>query len=500
MKLNERLLEYVSAGFAGIWICSHEHEDALTEIVGLCREQEWRYASWDIDRGLAAGGQPADIDQAAGELSDPLAAVRSLSALATSNVPSLLVLKNFHRFLGSPEIVQALDHQITAGKRTSSFIVILAPIVQIPTELEKAIVVIEHELPDRAQLHQIAESMATEPSDLPEGAELERLLDASAGLSRLQAEGAYGLSLVRHGRITSDAVWEVKSAELQRSGLLSLHRGSESFSDLGGLAALKQFCQQTLQPREHRVPEARPRGVLLLSPPGCGKSAFAKALGNETGRPTIQLDIGSLMGGLVGQTEEQTRRALRIIDAMAPSVVWIDELEKGLSGVQSSGQSDSGVTARLFGNLLTWLNDHTSDSFVVATCNDISKLPPEFSRAERFDGVFFIDLPGQAEKDVIWEMYLARFQLDPSQRRPADDDWTGAEIRACCRLAALLGVPLMTAARNIVPVAVTASDSLAKLRQWASGRCLSAQEPGLFHIESSSLPNGRRTQRRPSVN
>jgi hypothetical protein len=413
---------------------------------------------------------------------------------------SLLVLKNFHRFLGSPEIVQALDHQISAGKRTSSFVVILSPVLQIPTELEKAIVVIDHDLPDREQLREIAHSLATEPTDLPAGADLERLLDASAGLSRLQAEGAFGLSLVRHGRITSDAVWEVKSAELQRSGLLSLHRGTETFADLGGLSALKDFCQRALAPTKSRGAEARPRGVLLLSPPGCGKSAFAKALGNETGRPTIQLDIGSLMGGLVGQTEEQTRRALRIIDAMAPSVVWVDELEKGLSGVQSSGQSDSGVTARLFGNLLTWLNDHTSDSFVVATCNDISKLPPEFSRAERFDGVFFIDLPGRAEKDTIWEMYIQRFCLNPSQRRPSDEEWTGAEIRACCRLAALLDVPLVKAATNIVPVAVTASDALARLRQWASGRCLSAQDAGLFQLKTNAGRNGRRSSPNPSVN
>jgi SpoVK/Ycf46/Vps4 family AAA+-type ATPase len=148
--------------------------------------------------------------------------------------------------------------------------------------------------------------------------------------------------------------------------------------------------------------------------------------------------------------------------------------------VQSSGQTDSGVSARLFGSLLTWLNDHESDVFFIGICNDISKLPAEFSRAERFDGIFFFDLPSSAEKQVIWRMYERKFEL-PDQRRPSDRHWTGAEIRACCRLAKLLDVPLLEAAGHVVPVAVTAAESVQKLRDWADGRCLSASQPGLYH-------------------
>ena len=162
----------------------------------------------------------------------------------------------------------------------------------------------------------------------------------------------------------------------------------------------------------------RPRGVMLLGVPGTGKSAFAKALGNETGRPTLVLDIGALMGSLVGQSEQNIRQALNIVDAMAPCVVFIDEAEKAFSGVSSSGQTDSGVSARLFGTFLSWLNDHTSDVFTVCTCNDISKLPPEFSRAERFDGVFFLDLPGEQQKKMIWQLYLGLYDLDRDQQCP----------------------------------------------------------------------------------
>jgi len=229
----------------------------------------------------------------------------------------------------------------------------------------------------------------------------------------------------------------------------------------------------------------RPRGVLLLGVPVTGKSAFAKALGHETGRPTLILDIGGLMGSLVGQTEQNIRQALKVADAMAPCIVFLDEVEKALSGVNNNG--DSGVSARLFGTFLTWLSDHDSDVFVVATSNDVTRLPPEFARAERFDGVFFLDLPGSQQKAVIWTLYLTLFGLDPNQPRPEDRDWTGAEIRSCCRLASLLDLPLVAAARNVVPVAVTAMESVSRLREWASGRCLNADAPGIY-VRSPMAP------------
>jgi len=178
------------------------------------------------------------------------------------------------------------------------------------------------------------------------------------------------------------------------------------------------------------------------------------------------------------------REALKIADAMAPCVLMIDEVEKALSGV-SGNAGDGGVSSRLFGTLLTWLNDHTSDVFVVCTANDVSRLPPEFARAERFDGIFMLDFPGKDERQTIWELYLRQYELAQTQKQPADTDWTGAEIKSCCRLAALLDLPLVQAAQNIVPVAVTAAEAVSKLRTWASGRCLSADQPGIFHATTS---------------
>jgi|LSQX01.3.fsa_nt_gb hypothetical protein len=499
MTLQERLSEYISACFTGLWIQSFEHEDALVEIAQMCHRENWQLATWDIDGGLQFPGHSNGETADAGG-NDPLAAIRALNALTSPDGSALLVLHNFHRFLNSPELIQAVARQIINGKANRTFIVVLSPVVQIPPELEKQFIVLEHELPTREQLESLVSSIATGEGEKPDGSELQTVLDAAAGLTRYEAEGAFSLSLVRHERVTAEAVWELKSQMLKKSGLLSLHRGRESFDHLGGLEAMKSFCLRAIRCQGHRDPLKRPRGVMLLGVPGTGKSAFAKALGHETGRPTLILDVGSLMGSLVGQTEQNIRQALRIADAMAPCILFLDEVEKALSGV--TGNGDSGVSARLFGTFLTWLNDHESDVFVCATCNDISKLPPEFARAERFDGVFFLDLPGPQQKAAIWRLYLEMFDLDANQARPEDRDWTGAEIRSCCRLSALLDVPLTVAARNVVPVAVTAAESVNRLRNWASGRCLNADAAGIYvHNGRTAVKRTRQVRRgNPSDN
>jgi hypothetical protein len=499
MTLSQRLAELVRACFTGIWVESHEHEDALAEIAQLCRDEQWPLASWDVAAGLrlADGTTPDETG------SDPLAALKALPALAGGDGASLLVLTNFHRFLNSAEIVQHLVRQITAGKQQRTFVVVLAPVVQIPIELEKLFIVVPHELPSRQQLSEIAQQIATEPGELPAGTELDRVLDAASGLTRYEAEGAFSLALIRHNRIQADVLWEQKTQLLKKSGLLSLYRGGDAFTELGGLDALKAFSLRALRPKASSScgssSSCRPRGVMLLGVSGTGKSAFCKALGNETGRPTLILDVGSLMGSLVGQSEERTRQALRIVEAMAPCVLMIDEVEKALAGVSSSGQSDSGVSARMFGTLLSWLNDHTSDVFVVCTANDVSRLPPEFTRAERFDGVFFLDLPDAAQRNAIWSMHAQQFGLELDPRRPDDAQWTGAEIKSCCRLAALLDVPLIQAAQNVVPVAVTAAERVEQLRSWASGRCLSADQGGIYRRADKPSPR-RRVSRDPSNN
>ena len=491
MKLLDQLNGYVNAAYSGIWLQTLEPDEAEREILQHAKQKQWKVAVWDVANGLRLATSNATSPSQDVGAGDPLAALRALPALAETNGTALLLLHNFHRFLNSPEVIQTVFAQLIAGKQQRTFVVVLSPVVQIPVELEKLFVVLEHPLPDREQLQRIARDLTSDrPEDLPKGDDLERVLDAAAGLTRYEAEGAFALSLTRHNAFVPQAVWDLKAQTLKKNNLLRLHQGKESFESLGGLPNLKNFCRRALQPNKF----VKPRGVLLLGVPGSGKSCFAKALGNETGRPTLVLDMGSLYGSLVGATEANVRQALRIADAMAPCVLFTDELDKGLAGV--GGQGDSGVSTRLFGTLLTWLADHDSDVFFVGTANDISKLPPEFTRAERLDAVFFLDVPNVAEKDLIWKMYRALFGIPEQYARPDDTSWTGAEVRSCCRLAALLDVTLHQAAQHVVPVAVTAAESMEHLRTWASGRCLSASDPGIYSRDGQKTAKpGRRVQR-----
>jgi hypothetical protein len=495
MRLTDQLTDYVHAAFSGLWVQTHEPDEAEREVLRLAQERRWKVAAWDIASGLRV---PTSTGAFRGEVGagDPIAALRALPSLADSDGTALLILHQFHRFLGNAEVMQTTFAQLVAGKQQRTFLIVLAPVVQIPVELEKLFVVLDHPLPDRAQLERIAHELTSDsPNDMPKGDDLQRILDAAAGLTRYESEGAFALSLSRHNALRPETIWDLKSQTLRKNNLLTLHRGQETFASLGGLDNLKDFCRRALRPGR----QVKPRGILLLGVPGSGKSCFAKSLGNETGRPTLLLDVGSLLGSLVGQSEANLRQALKIADAMAPCVLFVDEVEKALSGVGSQG--DSGVATRLFGHLLTWLSDHESDVFVVATANDISRLPPEFSRAERFDALFFVDLPDGKEKDSIWSMYRQQFGIPESQARPDDTDWTGAEIRSCCRLAAMLEVPLTQAARNVVPVAVTAAESVERLRTWATGRCLDASGSGIYSRTGETQPKpGRRINRGPSSN
>jgi hypothetical protein len=417
---------------------------------------------------------------------DPLTVIQQLGSLSNGETPVLLVLRNFHRFLGSIEIVQAVERQITQGKTRRAFIVVLAPVVQIPAELKKLFQVLEHPLPDREQLHQIATEVAGE---LPDEPNTRRVIEAAAGMTRLEAEGAFSLSMVEHDALFPDPIWKLKANMLKQSEALRLYRGE--IPCLGGLDNLTLFCNRILSGNGQN---GRAKGVMLLGVSGSGKSAFAKRLGMNTHRPTLVLDIGALMGSLVGQTEAALRKALKQIDAISPAIVMIDEVEKAVA----TGGNDGGVSARILGTLLSWFNDRESDSFVVCTANDISKLPPELTRAERFDGIFFIDLPDKAARDKIWSIYEYEYGLE-KPKRPTDDDWTGAEIKACCRLSRLLDVSLTEAALNVVPVAQTASESINALRNWASGRCLDAAKPGIYRYGQSTRRNIRRNDNPPSA-
>ena len=287
-------------------------------------------------------------------------------------------------------------------------------------------------------------------------------------------------------------------------GPLSLARGGRGFDALGGMAALKAFCRTALT---NATTTAEAKGTLLLGPGGVGKSSFARALGSEVNRPTLTLDVGALMGGLVGATEENARRALATVAAMTPCVLFVDEVERALAGT-GGGATDSGVSARLLGTLLTWLADRPPGVFVVCTANDASRLPPELTRSGRFDATFFLDLPGPEQRAGIWGTYRDRYGIDPDDPPAADDGWTGAEIESCCRLSALLGVSLSEAAAYVVPVSESGKESLSPAAAVGGGpvprrrdrRRLSTPRPAARRRRGTAPAAGRSGAARPGGN
>ncbi|MBI1349123.1 AAA family ATPase, partial [bacterium] len=266
MSLTDTLPEYLRAAFSGLWIETLEPHEALRELTTLSRQEVWTLATWDLEQGLQVTGTTSPLPTAL----DPLTALRCLPSLATPEGTALLVLPHFQRFLQSPDVVQALLHQLQLGKTLRTCVVILAPVVQLPVELARQFVVLEHALPDRAQLGQIADELT--PEAPLAGIARDLVLDAARGLTRSEAEGAFALSLARTGQLEPAAIWELKAQTLKSQNLLTLSPSTETFAAIGGFTALKDFCRRALSPGR----SVKARGVLLVSPPGCGKSLFCR--------------------------------------------------------------------------------------------------------------------------------------------------------------------------------------------------------------------------------
>lgn len=554
-KLSDEVYEHVAAGFPGLWVESFEHEDACAEIRELCLENNWVYLQWDCINGLAKlmpgedgqmalvrvqvddnpdprAGHPLRIRPQEPEERPQIAFEAILQGIPVANRDELgrplsdddgelpyavMVVKNIHGFVGALPIRQMLSNVLWDARSSRQVLVGLTHTRQIPEEVEKMFQIIEHPLPDRKQLLEIAQSIAVEEGELPEDKdELDAVIDAAAGLTRMEAEGAYSLSLVREERVIPKPVFGLKANMLKKgTGALELYQGDLSFKDVGGNDHLKRFMAETLAHRQ-QDPLFMPKGVFLTGVSGAGKSLSAYALGNEVNRPVLKLDVGALMGGVVGQTESNTRAVLRKAVAMAPCILMIDEVEKALAGVGSSGKTDSGVKAGLFGTFLTFMNDRTADVYLVMTCNDVSKITeenPEFLRMERFDGLFFVDFPSEEARNQIWDIHLHNYGFlekgqslaDLDQELPDSTDMTGAEIKSICRLARLRGRALVDIGKTMPRIADQAAETIEKARKWATGKAWSAEHyDELYdprkHGRKSTIASKSRSESRRKVN
>ena len=469
LTLTENLRDHINACFTGLWVHSQEVDEAEREICEAASKNKWNMAVWNVASGLRVPGHPTASDDG-GE--DPLSALRALPAMANPNGTALLVLHNFHLFLNNPVVVQTAFNQLIAGKQQRTFIVVLSPVVKIPIELEKVFTVIEHPLPDKQQLAKIAHEIDDQTEHSP------NTIEAAAGLTRYEAEGAFALSIARHGSISPETIWDLKAQALSKSGICTLYQGEKrSFDQLRGVDHVRQLNKQLLRP-DCPVP---PKGWLFVGPPGGGKTVVSKAIAADNDMPLIIADLPALKTKFVGESEERVRQFIKLCEAMAPAVVLIDEIEDALSGATADQAGDSGVSRDQLSTILKWRSESKARVFISATCNEPQALlrvkQGAFTRDGRFDGIVFFDLPDRKAKDGIWDLYRKTYKI-ADQANPHDEGWTPGNIEVCCQRAVQYQVTLAQAATY---VRATKPDALEKLRQWAEdNNAISASTPGLY--------------------
>lgn len=489
----------IRARYPLVHLVSWEEQRLDTILEELARTHGKSFFTWSSTQGLRkiAGARyvpPQDGTR------DPVEALSAVQKLAE---PSLVVLKDFHPFLNDPIVVRWLRELAHHLKTTYTTLILLSPTLSIPVELEKEVSVLDVPLPGfddlkllLSEIVQVLRKNKRAKVELDKG-QAEQLVKAAMGLTLSEAENAFAKAVATNDRLDGADValiLEEKRQVIRKSGLLEYYAAQEGLRQVGGLDNLKFWLGRRAPAfgeaaRNFGLPE--PKGLLLLGVQGCGKSLSAKAVAAQWGLPLLRLDVGRIFSGLVGSSEENLRKAIRVAESVAPVVLWIDEIEKGLSGMGSSGMTDSGVTARIFGALLTWLQEKTAAVFVIATANRIESLPPELLRKGRFDEIFFIDLPLPDERREIFEIHLrrrkrdaARFDLHELAR--LSEGFSGAEIEqavveglyhAFGEGKELEQSHLAAAIQETLPLATTMKEDIARLRDWARTRTRPASFP-----------------------
>lgn len=498
---NDHLDLMIRARTPLLWIRSSEEERVEDLLKQACqRLSPRRLASWDFISGLQA--IPGSLGLGARQ---PMTVLQWLHDLQ-ENTPTLLLVKDFHRFCEDPGISRMLRNLNSYLRARPHTLILCCNTWSIPSELEEALTIIDLPLPDESELHRLLASIARANGSPLNTSVLEKLSHACCGLSEMRVRQVAARALAQRGDLSADDLEEVleeKRQVIARSEVLEYCRTSASPEDIGGLDALKCWLEQ-----RHRAfsDKARhfglplPRGVLLIGPQGTGKSLTAKAIARSWSMPLLRLDIGRLFSGLVGASEARTRETIKCAEAMAPCVLWIDEIDKGFGG--GDGRSDGGTSQRVLASLLTWMSEKSTAVFVVATANAANRLPPELLRKGRFDEIFLLDLPGSQERRKILELHIQK-------RRPGlliplgtvvdrSEGYSGAELEqavieamhlAFAETRELTENDLIQAAGQLVPLVRTAREQLESLKAWATGgRARPASLLQTFDVASDDEP------------
>lgn len=464
-------------------------EGRATEILGLVAEDlHLPLYIWAVTTGLGrAGGAP---------IYNTLEPLQVLAQIGSLEGDAIFLLKDFHKYLEQDVIVRKLRDLALQFRRARRAIIISSPVSKVPIELEKDVARFPLGLPDESELNQL---VAAELRDMtvkfriknelpPEKAP--ELVRALRGLTRKEARRVLSQAVLENYRFdagTIDRVREDKSKLIKDQGVLRFIKVDAGLASVGGLARLKVWLEKrrgafSLEAARYGLDP--PKGILILGVQGCGKSLCAKAIAGDWDMPLLQFDSSALFEKYIGESEKNLRRSLQVAEAMAPSVLWIDEIEKMFPQSSLTSEADAGLSARIFGTFLTWMQEKKSAVFVAATSNDISMLPPELLRKGRFDEIFFVDLPNAEERKSIFTIHLARRKQDARRfdvagLAGAAEGFSGAEIEqaitsalysAFSQKAPLSTDMVLKEIQSTYPLAATMREKIEGLREWARQR------------------------------
>lgn len=485
LSINKRIEYLIRARYPLLYLVSYEEARVEKALESIADERVKKVYKWSITKGMECPDGTTIKD-----LREPL---KALDHIVSLDVNGIFILRDFHHFIKDPVVIRKLRDVHAVLKNCMKNIILLSPVLKIVPEIEKEIAVIDYDLPDKNEIKKIIEQVGrvlpdTKNIDIYKDPFLyEKVVEAALGLTAEEIENVLAKSLVQSGQFEIDIILSEKEQIIRKSGILEFYKSSDDMKDIGGLQNLKVWLNKrtrtfTKEARDFGLPN--PKGIIMLGVPGCGKSLTAKAISSLWKLPLLRLDVGKVFSSLVGSSEENVRKAIQTAEAIAPSILWLDELEKGFSGVQSSGQTDSGTTARVFGTFLTWLQEKESPVFVVATSNNIQGLPPELLRKGRFDEIFFIDLPFFNERKEIFKIHLQKkerdlAQFDIEEMAGMTEGYSGSEIEqiviaglydAFDNNRDLTQADIIHNIKEIIPISQTMKENIDSIKEWAKIR------------------------------
>lgn len=495
-----RIVEMAKAGYPALYLLTSEDTRAQREVKEAANTLKRKLYIWTLDKGIVEDtGKPGQKVVPNTGSPDEL-----LGYLPKLPPQSFLILRLFHHFMGDPKVQSILLDVLPEFKNSSQrVLVVTSPVQTLPAEVEKEFAIIEMTLPDKnvigLVLDDIIQGSKLTGDKIPDEQLRKELIGNASGMTTSEVENALSLSLVRGKKSgkTWDAqvVLEEKCATLRKTGLLEyIPAMKEGMNAVGGMKNLKSWAATrqkawTPEAKEYGLPA--PKGLLMVGIPGSGKSLTVRAIAELWRQPLVRLDMGKIFGSLVGQSEANMRMAIQVAEAVAPCILWVDEIEKGLAG-SGSGSQDSGVGARILGTMLTWMQEKTSEVFVCATANDVTSLPPELLRRGRFDEMFSVMLPNQEERKEIFHIHLSKRgrghligkgKMNLEQLSKRTDGYSGAEIEAAIQDAMYFAFDksreidssdIINALDNMSPLSKTMAEKITRMEEWCKSRTRSA--------------------------